>query len=507
MVHCQRDSFIREFESEVIDCKQWSVPSEIDNKRKGKKNKKKKKKQQIFYEIELKDTILFPEGGGQPTDNGSLTIINDDQKINKNDNDKNNKIDILSVYRSDKGRVLHKSTKEVNIGSKVNINLNWQRRFDHMQQHSAQHLISAVFRNTLDTPTISWWMSQYPKSSLIEMKIQENSNKKISDQDIIKCEKLINDVISAGKTMTVHVFNDESSVDEFAKLNPKFKTKALPSGAGPLRVIEIPDVEFNVCCGTHLSNTSQLQMIKITSYDKDDDNGLLKINFVAGNRIIDNYNTMYQTEKGIGKLLSCGNDEFINNIDKLQKDLKTKTSQLRAVEKRLIELEINGLFNDNFMNISNDLKIKCIYQHFSNGNMKMVQGICDGVLNLVKEEMKENEINVFIMMTMGISTKSGQYLMATNDLKLLSPKNKQTKTKILSFIDGSGGGKPGRLQGKANNFKGYPQLFEFVNTLYPSDQSNNNDNDKTLQQIIPKLSKDKPKDAISGLDQLIDNLQ
>eukprot|EP01084_Bolivina_argentea_P153245 267205_1 len=127
LVQCQRDSFLRSFESVVMGCNPWSLPSEIDNKRKGKKGKKKKKKDK-FYEIELKDTILFPEGGGQPTDEGTLSIMDSA--------DKDKKIAILSVHRTPDGRVLHKSKNEVPIGSKVTVDLTWSRRWDHMQQHT-----------------------------------------------------------------------------------------------------------------------------------------------------------------------------------------------------------------------------------------------------------------------------------------------------------------------------------------------------------------------------------
>ena len=136
----------------------------------------------------------------------------------------------------------------------------------------------------------------------------------------------------------------------------------------------------------------------------------------------------------------------------------------------------------------------------------MLQKLSDGVLDLVKKS-KDNDIEdddiIFIMFSMGNSTKSGQFLMATNDLQLLSPKNKQNKQKILSFIDGSGGGKPGRLQGKANNFKGFQQLFQFINTLYPTNDNNNNNQ----SEAKPKLDMNKPKDALKGLNQLIDILE
>ena len=222
LVQCQRDSYIRQFESVVVGCNDWTLSSEADNKRKGKKKKKKKEK---FYEIELKDTILFPEGGGQPTDHGTLSLIdNDDESI-----------EILSVHRTPKGRVVHKSKQKAPIGSRVNIQLDYERRHDQMQQHSAQHLISAIFRNKLKTPTVSWWMSEYPKASQIEMQMEEKQQ--ITNDDIIRCEQLINKTISDAKPMKVHVFYSEDAVEKFALSHPKFKSKALPDGAGPLRYL------------------------------------------------------------------------------------------------------------------------------------------------------------------------------------------------------------------------------------------------------------------------------
>ena len=188
----------------------------------------------------------------------------------------------------------------------------------------------------------------------------------------------------------------------------------------------------------------------------------------------------------------------MTNIDKLQSDMKAKTSELRAMEKRLIELEIKRLIDV----IVNDescrgQKVRCVYEHFVNGNTKMLQGISDGVLSQVKKD--KIDIVVFMMLTMGISTKRGQYLIATNDEMILSPKNKDCKKKILAIIEGSGGGRPQRLQGKATCFRAYPKLFEFVKSLFPS----------AAEQEC-KVVDEKPdisvKDALSGLNQIIESL-
>ncbi|CAI5728626.1 unnamed protein product [Peronospora destructor] len=117
---CQRNSSLRSLRTAVHACHELVAPVT------------KKTKAQRFYELELYDTVLFPEGGGQPWDTGNINGVLVDQ-----------------VYVKD-GRCLHRvPVKDEEPapfveGQEVAVNVDWARRFDHMQQHSAQHLFSAI---------------------------------------------------------------------------------------------------------------------------------------------------------------------------------------------------------------------------------------------------------------------------------------------------------------------------------------------------------------------------
>jgi Ser-tRNA(Ala) deacylase AlaX len=104
-----------------------------------------------FYEVECDETILFPEGGGQPTDFGTL-----------------NDIPVSNVYHTSDGRVAHRTAAPIQVGTTVQMAVDWTRRFDHMQQHSCQHLLSALAFRRFGWITHSWWLSSWPEPCHIE---------------------------------------------------------------------------------------------------------------------------------------------------------------------------------------------------------------------------------------------------------------------------------------------------------------------------------------------------
>eukprot|EP00116_Pleurobrachia_bachei_P002442 sb/3462704/ len=129
---CQREPFLQVFFSTVTACKEVKV---------GKKKR---------YEVELDDTILFPEGGGQPSDFGTLQLPTSDAKIG-----------VLDVQR--RGRTaVHTTDKPIPVGQVVNASVDWERRFDHMQQHTGQHLLSAIAeQEPYKLNTVSWNLAQH----------------------------------------------------------------------------------------------------------------------------------------------------------------------------------------------------------------------------------------------------------------------------------------------------------------------------------------------------------
>ncbi|XP_063125862.1 alanyl-tRNA editing protein Aarsd1 isoform X2 [Rattus norvegicus] len=126
---CQRDSYAREFTTTVVSC----CPAELQTDGNGSK-----KEVLSGFQVVLEDTLLFPEGGGQPDDRGTI-----------------NDISVLRVTRRG-AQADHFTQTPLSPGSQVQVRVDWERRFDHMQQHSGQHLITAVADLLFGLKTTSW---------------------------------------------------------------------------------------------------------------------------------------------------------------------------------------------------------------------------------------------------------------------------------------------------------------------------------------------------------------
>ncbi len=140
------------------------------------------------------------------------------------------------------------------IGQEVGVKVDWSRRFDHMQQHSAQHLITAIADQTFSMPTTSWALGE-------EVSYIELDSPHISDQIIDELQNLVNEKIrsSIAVNVTLHDRNDINLEEVRTRLElPEDQT-------GPIRVVSIEGIDRNTCCGTHVSNLSHLQVF-IDSY-------------------------------------------------------------------------------------------------------------------------------------------------------------------------------------------------------------------------------------------------
>ena len=132
---CQRNSFLfGGFKTLVVSCEP----------------KKDKKGKTEGYEIELQDTILFPEGGGQPSDSGFLKIIEED-----GDSSVIRKILVSHVSRSGL-HAKHHVSAHIEPGTTIEVNVDEEKRIDYMQQHTGQHLLSAILECDYKVNTVSW---------------------------------------------------------------------------------------------------------------------------------------------------------------------------------------------------------------------------------------------------------------------------------------------------------------------------------------------------------------
>nr|CAI5828537.1 unnamed protein product [Callosobruchus analis] len=294
---CQQDSFMREFQSRVLVCEKVSDP-DINNDRDR-------------YEVILEDTILFPEGGGQPCDLGFLNDIPVKQVVRRAD------------------KAIHYVEKPLNVGDVVKQTINWERRFDHMQQHSGQHLITAIVDREFKIPTTSWWLGE-------EVSQIEIESPTFSQEQIQNVEDICNELIRSGKNVTVNVYSSDSEKD----LEKARSARGLPSDhVGDIRVINIEDVDNNMCCGTHVANLSQLQVIKLLYTEKSKRKGKTLLYFLVGDRVLKRLTTSLKNEQQLTALLKCNPSDHADLVEKLQKNMKTLNKNLQSVLKDLASYE------------------------------------------------------------------------------------------------------------------------------------------------------------------------
>lgn len=226
---CQKDSYLRSLETEVVSCEEYVPPktAQQSSKSKTKKSTDPEKVVDVVgskrWLIEFADSVLFPEGGGQYTDHGTIT------PLSKNAGDE---IPITSIQRHGL-RCMHFSPAPLEPGTQVRQNVDFTRRWDLMQQHTGQHLLSAVM-DGMDLPTLGWNMGQPGEMNYVELprKPTEDEIKTIQE----KCNVLIRENIP----ITVETPEGKASSslpDDYDKEN------------GIVRFIKIGDLDYNACCG------------------------------------------------------------------------------------------------------------------------------------------------------------------------------------------------------------------------------------------------------------------
>ncbi|CAB4004576.1 Alanyl-tRNA editing Aarsd1 [Paramuricea clavata] len=195
---------------------------------------------------------------------------------------------------------------------------------------------------------------------------------------------------------------------------------------------------MNMCCGTHVRNLSDLQMIKLLHTEPT--KGLLRLFFLAGKRVLDFTHKALDNEKGLTKILSCGPDEHVTMVDKLQKSLKAANKVNRSQLRELALLEAYKIK-------SGDKKEPYVCIHRDDADMEY--------MNTIANELKDQDILLFI--TCGAAKGSGQFLLAGPETAVA-----QLGSKVAELLEGKGGGKKGRFQGKANKLSGRSAVVKLL---------------------------------------------
>ncbi|SDO77934.1 alanyl-tRNA synthetase [Paenibacillus sp. yr247] len=259
-----------------------------------------------FYVI-LEETAFYPHGGGQPCDEGHINGIP--------------VIDVISV----EDKVLHKLAR-LPEETKVTCKVDWNRRFDHMQQHSGQHLLSAVCRDLYQALTVSFHLGT--DYSTIDVEQPE-----LTPSQLASLENEVNRQIYQNRSIVSYFVTQE----EVAHL----KLVKQPKVTENIRIVEIQGVEYNACGGTHVSSTGEIGMIKLLKAEKQ--KGNTRIYFKCGYRAWEEFNESLRILGVLSSKFNTGKDEIIDRIEKWeneQKQLQAELMDLKEKNDRYVAKEL-----------------------------------------------------------------------------------------------------------------------------------------------------------------------
>jgi len=268
----------------------------------------------------LDTTVFYPEGGGQPPDIGFV----DDLRV----------VDVQEID----GHIWHFVEPAANAGSplkphdplkpgdRVHLRIDWQRRLDNMQQHTGQHLLSAVLEQEYGIHTLSFHLGT--EYSTID--VSAKNPEELPFPDI---EAKIEDWIARDVPVSVHYCPPEDIASFKLRKKP-------PADEAVIRVVEIEGYDWSPCGGTHVERTGQLRAIKILSLERY--KGNVRVYFAAGARAVRLVSATYEETKkaasvlgvGIGEISARASD-ILGKIAALERALKKSTQTWAAAEAKL----------------------------------------------------------------------------------------------------------------------------------------------------------------------------
>lgn len=360
------DSYIEEFEATVLSC-------EAD---------------QDKYRVVLDQTAFFPEGGGQYGDRGWL----------------NNDIRVLEV-KEENGFIYHFTDGPVEPWDTVYGRLDFDERFDKMQQHTGEHIVSGIVHSYFGYDNVGFHLGTDD--------VTMDFNGELNEEDIRMLEQAANDAVKANAVIETRFIGQE----EQQEINYRSKIDI----TGLVRIVVIPGYDICACCAPHVRTTGEIGLIKITDYEKY--KGGMRLHMLCGNRALADYNTKEEAVKSLSVMLSAKPQLVVEEVAKLKENLNAKNARIAAVWDMYVKTLLERVES------SHKIAIMCVdstegnaLRNFVNGAMEITNGLCCAFVG--------DEANGY------------NYVIGSNSINVL-----EVIGKLNDKFEGKGGGKPQMAQG------------------------------------------------------------
>jgi len=275
-----------------------------------------------LWQLSLDRTAFYPEGGGQPFDTGTLTAVSRSGAQLE--------VPVERVEEDDTGEVWHFIRKPLVEGAEVTGKIDFDRRSDHEQQHSGQHLLSAIFLRELGARTVSFHLGA--ESSTIDLALREGPDEppaKFTEADLQQVEEAANRIVLEGRPLSTHWVERPLAEQMLARGD----LRKLPDREGPFRIVQMQGVEFNACGGTHVSNTGAIGAIMLRRIEKVRQGW--RIEFLCGLRAIRAARNDYALLDTVARALTISRTDVPARIEKLLEDRKAAAKEIKKLTQEL----------------------------------------------------------------------------------------------------------------------------------------------------------------------------
>ena len=277
--------YIRQFEAKVLSCSE------------GKKG----------WEVVLDQTAFFPEGGGQPADTGTLGDVR-----------------VLDVHEK-KGEVIHYTDAPLEEGKTIAGNVDWEQRFLYMQEHSGEHIVSGLIHSKFGYDNVGFHMGN--EETTIDF------NGLLTWDDLMEIEEKANRIIWSNR----EIYAGFPSVKELAEMDYRSKKEI----DGDIRIVSIPDADTCACCGTHVTRTGEIGLVKFISMIHY--KGGVRISLRCGQRAVMDYERKRDEIQKISVLLSAKTEEVASAVERMKNEIGKLQEKLGGCYGKLIEGQVNSL--------------------------------------------------------------------------------------------------------------------------------------------------------------------
>lgn len=275
----EQDSHMQSFEAEVLACEPCKD----------------------YWRIQLDDTAFFPEGGGQGGDSGTLGGVV-----------------IFDTHEKD-GIIWHYAKAPLEPGTQVRGQLDWEKRFSRMQQHSGEHIVSGLIHRRFGYDNVGFHLG--------DGEVTMDFNGPITREELAEIEFAANQVIWANLPIEVSYPTKE----ELAVLDYRSKIEI----EGQVRIITIPGVDVCACCAPHVSRTGEIGLIKLTGVQVH--RGGVRITLLAGDRALRNYAQQEASVKAISVQLSAKETEVAQAVERVKQEAYELNGRLMQLGLSLVK--------------------------------------------------------------------------------------------------------------------------------------------------------------------------